>query len=231
MVIRRKISKGKKWYTVVAPRVFNEVPIGETLTDNPDSLKGRVIKANYADLAREITKQHISCMLKISDVSDSTAHTELIGYQLSKPYLQRVMRRNSSKIEEVVDMKLKDKNVRIKTYAVTNYKTTNSQRRALRKAIEAEIYKALSNYDLDSLVPVLATNRIQINLSKKIRSIFPVRFFEIRKIDILKERKVKKDLGNKQIVEIKKKESKSEGKKIKIESEEKPEPKEIEAAE
>jgi small subunit ribosomal protein S3Ae len=213
---RKKSQKGKTWYRILAPKSFNEVQLGESIAEEPETLVGRIVKANYSELARDITKQHLTCLLRIYEVKEGAAHTELIGYSLSKPFVQRVVRRRTSKIEEIIDTRLKDKNVRIKCTAITSFKTNTSKRTALRKAINAETRKAIVGFDLDNLIIALASGKLQHEINRKIRVIFPVRFFEIRKVELLKSKQIKEE----KIEEVKKKESKREGKKIKIEPEE-----------
>jgi small subunit ribosomal protein S3Ae len=213
------MSKTKNWYRVFAPKVFNEVELGEAIAADTESLKGRMIRANFSELAKDLTKHHMTCVLKIIDVIEGVARTELVGYFLSRQYIQRALRRNTTKIEDVIDVKMKDKNVRVKTTAITVYKTSLSQRAALQKAINAEMRKALIGIDMDTLILSAASSKIQRDVLKNVKSIFPVKFLEIRRIELIQAKNVKKHLDQELIVEVKKKESKHEGKKITIESE------------
>lgn len=228
--VKKKLAKGKNWYRIFSPKKFSQIEIGEALSTEASGLKNRIIYAQYSAISGDITKQHIKTKLKVTDVEGENVNTELIGYEMSKPFLQRFIRRKTSKIDQVVDIKLKDKNARLKAIIITVKKANASQRTALRKAIKAEILKNLREFDMEDLAMALASGRPQKMIQKKIKVIFPVRFFEIRKMEILPEKKVKSDLGNEKIEEVSKRESKHIGKEIKLESEQREEPKEEKAS-
>jgi len=44
----------KRWYTVQAPKVFNNVVFGETVAAEPELLMGRGIKTNLGNVIRSV---------------------------------------------------------------------------------------------------------------------------------------------------------------------------------
>ena len=51
--VARKVKdkwKAKNWYQILAPPLFDNVPIADTLADKPNSLIGRVTEASLQDL-------------------------------------------------------------------------------------------------------------------------------------------------------------------------------------
>lgn len=205
--IRRKLAKGKAWYKIHAPKVFNETLIGEAIASNPESLKGRIIETQYNKLSGELTKHHLKSKVKITKIEGDNAYTELISYEISRPFLQRLIRRRMTKIDDVIDMKLKDKDVRIKYLALTVYKANSSQAISLRHALKEELRKTFKGMDMDTLIINLALNKLQRQVSNKIKKIFPMRFLDIRKVELLKPKKASKI----KIKEKKSKETKKEG--------------------
>jgi small subunit ribosomal protein S3Ae len=186
----KKKIKGKIWFSIHAPKVFNEAVIGETVGKEEESVNGRNIKIPLSEVNGDITKRHVQLKLKIAKVTGEHAYTEIVGYELSRPYLQRMIRRRSTKIEIVKDLKLKDgKLYRIKLVAITLHKANSSQRAAVTHALAEEIEKIIPNYDIDSLVVTLSTNKLQREIQKKVNKIYPIRYVDIRKIEAKKEKK------------------------------------------
>ncbi|MCD6575894.1 MAG: hypothetical protein J7K73_01910 [Nanoarchaeota archaeon] len=187
---RRKIKRGKIWFKVHAPKIFNENEIGETLGKDEQSIIGRTIKVPFSEISGDITKHNIVIKLKITKVTGEHAYTTIASYELSKPFLQRMIRRRTTKIEVVKDLRLKDgKKYRIKVVAVTLHRTSSSQQSALVKAIEKEIENSIPSQDIESLIASLSIGKLQREMQKKISKVYPLRFFDVRKVELLKEKK------------------------------------------
>ncbi len=187
---RKKIARGKTWFTLHAPKIFNENEIGQTLGKDGDSIIGRTIKMPLSEISGDITKHNVKLRLGINKVVGEHAYTEILSYELSKPYLQRMIRRRVSKIEVINDLKLKNgQKYRIKTIGITLHRADASQKTALRKEIYKEIENVIPPFDIETLVVALSTGKIQREIQKKVSKIYPLRFLDIRKIEILKEKK------------------------------------------
>ncbi|MDD5182375.1 MAG: hypothetical protein PHC66_04385 [Candidatus Nanoarchaeia archaeon] len=201
-VARKKIAKGKTWFKILAPAVFNKVEIGETVAIEPDVLKGRILGVQYSIVSGDVTKGQIKLKLKIVSVEGEHANTELMGYEIPKAAPQRFIRRRASKMEDVIDMKIKDKFVRLKTVAITLKRANASQRTAIRKAIKAEILRNLRELSFEQLIIELASGKPQRMIQKCVKVIFPIKFLEVRKLEILPEKKIRADIEKQKIEEV-----------------------------
>ena len=187
---KRKIKKGKIWFTIHAPKIFNENVIGETIGKDTDSVNGRAISIPFSEVSGDITKRNVHLKLKVTKVSGEHAYTEIVGYELSRPYLQRMIRRRSTKIDVVKDLKLKDgKKYRVKVVGITLHKANSSQKSALTKALSEEVEKVIPPFDIETLAVSLSTGKLQREMQKKISKVYPLRFLDVRKIQLLKEKK------------------------------------------
>lgn len=187
---KRKVKRGKIWFTLHAPKIFDENEIGKTLSKDGENLIGRIISIPFSEVSRDITKRNINLKLKIVKVTGEHAYTEIISYELSKPYLQRMIRRRSSKIEIVKDLKLKDgKKYRVKVIAITLNKANSSQLSGLNKEISKEIETIIPPFDIETLITALVTGKFQREIQKRVSKIYPLRYFDIGKIQLLKEKK------------------------------------------
>src|SRR5574344_1996619 len=110
-VASRKIKdkwKAKEWYKVHAPRMFNEVEIGETHAIDPESLKGRTAEVTVQELTGDFSKMHIKMRFQITSVDGFDAKTAFIGHELTSDYVRRLTRRKKTKTDHVVDVTTKD---------------------------------------------------------------------------------------------------------------------------
>ena len=55
--------KKKKWYNLVAPKMFNSQQLGQTLASDDSQLKDRTTTLNLMTLTRDIKKQKNSRLL------------------------------------------------------------------------------------------------------------------------------------------------------------------------
>jgi small subunit ribosomal protein S3Ae len=201
MVTAARKKGVKNWYNILAPKIFNQAQVGEAAAGSNEELVGRIINTHFSELTGDITKQFIKLKLKVENVQGENALTDIIEYELSKQYLQRMIRRGTSKMEEIIDLNIKDKPVRIKIIMITASKAQSSQKSSLRNALRTEIVKTFKSSDLNNLIITLAAGKLQREILKTIKIVFPVRFLEVRKIEILNPKQVKKMVEPK-IIEV-----------------------------
>lgn len=186
---KKKKVKKKKWFTICSPKVFGKNPFAETIAKEKKELKGRIIDTQLSNITRDMSKQNIKLKLKIDNVENEKAQTKIIQYELSRPYIQRMVRKRINKIEVVDDIKLKNnKKYRVKTTGITLKKCSVAQKKALRKSMSEEVKKSLKSFDIGSLVIALSTNKIQRNIKNKVSKIYPLRFLDVVKVKELKEK-------------------------------------------
>ncbi len=113
--------KKKRWITILAPKILNERPIGESYVADPGLLIGRVISCNLMTLTNDMKTQNITMKFIVCEIKDAKAHTKPVGYSLNQTYLKRMMRRGKNRIDESYHLKTADnKRIRIKLFLLTN---------------------------------------------------------------------------------------------------------------
>ena len=131
----RKIKdkwKAKEWYKVHAPRMFNEVEIGETPAIDVDTLYGRTVEVTVQELTQDFSKSHIKMRFQITAVDGYDAKTSFIGHELTSEYVRRLTRRKKTKTDHVVDITTKDGFVvRIKPMSIAERRIQTSQEEAM----------------------------------------------------------------------------------------------------
>ena len=178
--------KAKEWYKLYAPRMFNEVEIGETPSADPSKLIGRTTEVTVHDLTGDFSKMHVKLRFKIDDVSGFDARTVFIGHDLTSDYVRRLTRRKRTKTDHVVDVMTKDGfMVRVKPMSIADKRIQSSQESVLRAMMKAEIESKAAEMSVSELVKAIISGDFAKDLAKVCKVVVPVKRVEIRKTEIL----------------------------------------------
>jgi len=178
--------KKRKWYKIVSPKVFGGREVGETVSNDPKKIVGRVVTMNAKELTGDFKKSHINIKLAIFKLENDNAFTEIKGYSVSRPYLQRFVHKGMSTVEIIHDLKTSDKhNIRVKCMATINGNVQTTKKKLIRERFKIELEKVMGNMSLDNIVFIATTNKIQKTIGSKLKKTHPLRFVEIKKIGIL----------------------------------------------
>jgi small subunit ribosomal protein S3Ae len=177
--------KAKEWYKVLAPRMFNEIEIGDTPSANPDNLIGRTVEVTVQDLTGDFSKMHIKLKFKVNEVDGHDAKTVFTGHDLTVDYVRRLTRRKKTKTDHVVDVTTKDGfEMRIKIMSIAEKRIQSSQEEAMRR-IMGETVKAMgSEMTMADLVKAIISGDLARNVAKACRVVIPIKRVEIRKSEV-----------------------------------------------
>lgn len=190
-------KKKLKWYKVYSPKVFGSKEVGETKSDDPKKVMGRVLTINARDLTGDYKKSHINIKLKINKLEDDKAFTEVYGYQVSRQHLQRFIHKNSSKIDVIQDLETNDKKkIRVKCVATTIRRVQSTKKKLIRNKLIKELKKIINNMTLDNLIFISTTNKIQKTINNRLKKTYPLKFVEIKRIDLFNQGVVKPQQAN-----------------------------------
>ncbi len=185
----RKIKdkwKAKEWYKLHAPRMFNEVEIGETPSADPSSLFGRTVEVTVQELTGDYSKMHIKLRFKITEVDGFDAKTSFIGHDLTSEYVRRLTRRKKTKTDHVVDITTKDGFVvRVKPMSIAERRIQTSQEDAMRSIMGVTLVELGKEMTLSDLVKAIVSGDLAKDLAKACRVVIPIRRIEIRKTEVL----------------------------------------------
>ncbi|MCD6108186.1 MAG: 30S ribosomal protein S3ae [Thermoplasmata archaeon] len=218
--------KAKNWYKIIAPPLFDEKPVAETLADSEDKLINRVAEISMQDLTGDFRKSHIKLYFKVNKVEGSNALSHFVGHNFTSDYVRRLIRRRRSKIDGIFDVKTKDGGlVRVKMLATTEKRIQNSQKHAIRLIMKDTVLAEGKKRGFDEFIKDVLGGKISEEIQKKCRSIYPVRRVEIYKTEIFSLPRVKiKPVKKEEKPAVEKKEGKKkteEGKKEKEKKEKK----------
>jgi len=181
-----KKSKGKKWYTILAPKMFGNVEIGQTSTEDPDLLIGRKIDVSLMTLINDFKKYYMKFRFKIVSIDNSNARTELDGSECLSDYVSRMVLRRSRRIDTVQNLVTKDGvKIRVKGLAIIRGRVKSSIKANVRNVVREVVKSEVERTTLEGLIRGIISDSIKRNVLREARKVYPVKVFEIRKTEVL----------------------------------------------
>jgi small subunit ribosomal protein S3Ae len=181
-----KKIKGKEWYTLVAPKMFDEKTLGETPVGDPESVMGRTISVPLVNLINDPSKYYLKFHFKVKEAEGEKAITEFWGFECLRDYISRMIRHGVLRIDNVVDLKTKDDvKLRVKTIAVTSRKAKQEVEVSLRKFIKEKILEEVSKLTLEKLIKNVLDDSLKRKIIEEGSKIYPIYKFELRKVERL----------------------------------------------
>lgn len=180
--------RGKVWYTVVAPHYFGNVELGAIPADEPEKLIGRVIDSTLYDITNDFAHQYLKIYFQITDVDGKTAKTIFKGHEYSRDYLRSLIRRRTTKVDNILDVVTKDGyKVRIAICAFTLSRIRTSQEKGIRTIMEKIAKEKSSNLTFDQFAQEIVLGKIASDIYNEAKKVAPLRHVGIRKSKLVKQ--------------------------------------------
>ncbi len=179
----------KKWYTLIAPEYFGMAEVGETPADDPSKVIGRRVEITLAELTNDYSNQnpYKKLVFEVYRVAGDNAYTSFNRFELMRDYLNSLVKRRTSKIEDVIDITTADNYVlRVKPAAFTIKRCRSSQRKAMRAVIRETVLQLGTQENFIQFLQECVLGKIPAEIYKRAKKIYPLRRVEIRKIELLK---------------------------------------------
>jgi small subunit ribosomal protein S3Ae len=177
--------KAKNWYQILAPTLFNNVPVAETLAETPDHLMGRVTEVSLQDLTNDFRKSHIKLIFTVDKVEQNTAHTQLKGSMLTSDYLRRMIRRRKSRVDGVFNVETRDGAlVTVKPFAIAEKRIQSSQKTLIRNVMNEVITKEGKGKTLNAFIKDCLDGKIGSEIYKNCKVYYPVKRIEVNKTEV-----------------------------------------------
>lgn len=178
--------KGKDWFSILAPKAFDENFISETPATDSKYLPGRVIEVPVSIILNDKTKSHMKIIFKVTGVENKKAHTRFGGFYVIREFIARNVRSGLEKLYVVDYAETKDNwKLQITTTTILNGKCESSILTKSRKLISEFYKKQAAASTLDEFVKNVITSAYQKTIRKDCSKIYPVRFAEINKIEVI----------------------------------------------
>ena len=178
----------KRWITVNAPDSFNNVPIAYVPITDDENASGRVIEITLFDILKGDPSQHqYKLYFQINKVDGENASTIFKRFEYSKEFLRSLVRRGSSKINFIIDIKTKDGYVfRVKIIALTHRPLNTSRKHALRIIARDVINNTVPEMTIDQFVQATCYSKINSDIMAAFKRVIKVRHVGLEKVKLIR---------------------------------------------
>lgn len=192
MAGKRKITnkldkkKKKKWFSIFAPKNFGGAELGESHVATPQNLMGKVIRTNLSKISR-IRTQNIRLKFEVTEVRDEQGFTEAISYELLSTQINRIARKNKSKMDASLTLETKDKKmIKIKPIIITRGIIKGGTYTTLKTQAISVLQNEVKKLTFDSLLDSIIKYDLQKILKTKLKTITPINTIEIKHLSKIK---------------------------------------------
>ena len=178
----------KKWVTVHAPDSFNNVPIAYVPITEDEGAKGRVVEVTLFDILKGDPSQHqYKIYFQIDEVNGDKASSIFKRYEYAKEFLRSLIRRGSSKVNFIIDVKTKDGYIfRIKIIALTHRQLNTSRKHALRLIAKDVMEKTISQMTIDQFVQATCYGKINSDIMAAAKKVIRMRHVGLEKVKLVR---------------------------------------------
>jgi small subunit ribosomal protein S3Ae len=180
----------KQWYEIVAPKMFDEHVIGETLAVEPKQLIGRKLEVSILELVKDFSKFYIKLSLQIERVEGQKAYTKIIGHDTMRERIYRMVRRHGRRVDVVEDIRTKDGvNVRVKTVFMLLTRTGTSMKNATRAMAREKVKELGSSLTFEDMMESIIKGDFASEIRHYASKAYPLASIEVRKTAIMEPKK------------------------------------------
>lgn len=178
----------KRWVTVNAPDSFNNVPIAYIPITDDENASGRVLEVTLYDILKGDPSQHqYKIYFQLDKVEDEKASSIFKRFEYSKEFLRSLVRRGSSKVNFIIDVKTKDGYVfRIKVIALTHRQLNTSRKHALRLIARDIIQKTIPEMTIDQFVQATCYGKINSDIMAAAKKVIRIRHVGLEKVKLIR---------------------------------------------
>jgi small subunit ribosomal protein S3Ae len=189
---RRRVRdtwKEKQWYKIMTPKEFGDAEIGTTPARDPSMLIRRRVESSLRELSGDFSKQYIKLYFQINDVAGETANTNFVGHQVTSDYVRSMIRRGTSRIDAITQVKTKDDTkMKIHVLAITIKRAKSSQQKYIRETMEKLVAEAAAEKTFRDLVEDIITGKLASHIYHEAKKIYPLKRVEIVKTRVVEEK-------------------------------------------
>jgi small subunit ribosomal protein S3Ae len=178
--------RAKNWYQVLAPAEFNRANIGETLADEPEKMRGRIMESTLGDITGDWAKQNTKMLFRIEEIGGNSAYTSFIGHEMTRDYMRSLVKRRTTKIDANLVVTTKDGyKLRLKPLVFTVKRARTSQIESIRKIMVDVVVNRAKELTFNELVSDVVNGKVSAEIYKATKNIYPLRRAEVAKSEVV----------------------------------------------
>ena len=188
-VARAKVKdkwKGKIWYRLHAPSMFNYAIMAHTPADNPEYVNGRVTEVPLEKLTGDFSQKNFMVKFRVHETRGNNAFTTFDGHRLTSDYKIALTRRRNSRIDCNFVLNLQDDvKIRIKPIIMVDKRIKKSQEKMLRSVANKYIEEHISKLNLSEALKKIYSGDLNKEVATALKSTYPTKRVEISKISVM----------------------------------------------
>ena len=186
---QRKVKdrwKGKAWYSLHAPAMFNYTVMAWTPASSPEAVAGRVAEISLDQLSGDFSQKNYIVRFRVGEVRGPNAFTAYDGHRLTSDYKRALTRRRNTRVDCNFTLTTADDvRLRLKPMLVVDNRIRGSQEKLLCARTTALVSETLSGLSLAEGLKRIYSGELARELAKELRIIYLTRRVEIAKIELL----------------------------------------------
>ena len=151
-----------------------------------EELEGRVVTI---DLTRNLRGKNMVLKLK-TKLENGALSGEPVSLALAGSYIRRMIRPGTDYVEDSFEVECRDMKTRIKTFMITRNKVSRAVRNELRNEGKKFIEGYVKARTIKEVFSEIMANKLQRELSLKLKKVYPLALCEIRSFEIVPEKKL-----------------------------------------
>ncbi|MCK4437583.1 30S ribosomal protein S3ae [Candidatus Bathyarchaeota archaeon] len=176
----------KEWYDIILPRYFGETKVGETPSDDPDKVMGRIFETTLATITGDFSQEYIKMYFQVYELEGHTARTVFKGHEYLRDYLRSLVRRRSTKVDGFYRVYTKDGyRVKIVVTAMTQRRIQTSHEFAIRKIMQEIVEDKAENLTFDQLAHEMVLGKLASDVYNRAKNVTSLRHVGVRKSELL----------------------------------------------
>lgn len=177
--------KKKKWYELVAPSIYSEKVVGETLAETPEDVIGKVVEANMMTLIGNPRKQNFGVKLRVVKVQGNKGLTKPIKLMMSHSSVRRLIRAGKDRIDLSFTTKSKDGvTLRLKPLIVTKSRTSNSTQSDVFNAAKEFLIEYVAKNNYEAVFDAVTRSTLQKEMRDSVSKVYPLKMVEMRALEV-----------------------------------------------
>ena len=150
--------------------------------ESAESMIGRFVKL---DLTRSLKGKSLEIKYKVG-IDNNILVGEPVSLQLIGSYIRRMMRRGADYVEDSFVAECKDGKVSVKPFMITRNKVSREIRKSLRDEARNHLISLCKTRNVMEMFSDITTNKVQRELSLRLKKIYPLALCEIRVFEKVK---------------------------------------------
>jgi small subunit ribosomal protein S3Ae len=176
----------KEWYDIILPRYFGEAKVGETPSDDPEKVMGRVFETTLAAITGDFSQEYMKMYFQVNELEGHTARTVFKGHEYLRDYLRSLVRRRSTKIDGIFRVDTKDGyRVKIVVTAMTQVRIKTSQEFSIRKIMEEIVKEKADTLTFDQLAHEMVLGKLASDVYNRAKNVTSLRHVGVRKSELI----------------------------------------------